>query len=372
VFDAPQATAGATGTITATISGSASTAVAILAALRPAAGTTTPANVITYSYDQANRLTRYSTTSPASSNAYAYNGDGLRVSSTDATGTHAYSWDSSGALPLLLSDGVNDYLYGPDGALLERITGATPIYLSHDRIGSVRLSTDATGAVAGTTSFDPYGNVTKRTGTSPGLFGFAGEYTDPTGLIYLRARYYDPATAQFLTVDPAYETTLTRYGYSTNSPLDHTDPTGLGPLGPVEIPDGPAGASAVQAGDPQAAADAFGQGLDIAGGGIPRQEAMFTDEQGGLPITRQSCNLCRYITLDPDHGYYLGGQLERDYATWANQVESHPAARDSAILAQQAAAYQAAGGDRGEQQRLAQYMHSLGRDSFVPSAPNFC
>lgn len=33
--------------------------------------------------------------------------------------------------------------------------------------------------------------------------GFAGEYTDQeSGLIYLRARYYDPATALFLTVDP--------------------------------------------------------------------------------------------------------------------------------------------------------------------------
>ena len=32
---------------------------------------------------------------------------------------------------------------------------------------------------------------------------YAGQYTDPaTGLQYLRARYYDPATQQFLTVDP--------------------------------------------------------------------------------------------------------------------------------------------------------------------------
>jgi RHS repeat-associated protein len=29
-------------------------------------------------------------------------------------------------------------------------------------------------------------------------FGFAGGYTDPTDLIYLIHRYYDPSTGQFI------------------------------------------------------------------------------------------------------------------------------------------------------------------------------
>lgn len=40
-------------------------------------------------------------------------------------------------------------------------------------------------------------------------------------------RYYDPATAGFLTVDPLVEATTSAYGYVDGEPLDHTDPLGL-------------------------------------------------------------------------------------------------------------------------------------------------
>ena len=41
------------------------------------------------------------------------------------------------------------------------------------------------------------------------------------------ARYYDPATAQFLTVDPRVATTLSPYGYVAGNPLNASDPLGL-------------------------------------------------------------------------------------------------------------------------------------------------
>ena len=41
------------------------------------------------------------------------------------------------------------------------------------------------------------------------------------------ARYYDPATAQFLSVDPDVATTLSPYGYVDGDPLNSTDPSGL-------------------------------------------------------------------------------------------------------------------------------------------------
>ncbi len=58
-------------------------------------------------------------------------------------------------------------------------------------------------------------------------FGYAGQYTDPTGLIYLRARYYDPTSAQFLTIDPLQATTYNPYGCTGGNPLQFTDPSGL-------------------------------------------------------------------------------------------------------------------------------------------------
>jgi RHS repeat-associated protein len=56
----------------------------------------------------------------------------------------------------------------------------------------------------------------------------SGQYTDTeTGLQYLRARYYDPTTGTFPTVDPAYDLTLSRYGDTADNPLNATDPSGL-------------------------------------------------------------------------------------------------------------------------------------------------
>jgi hypothetical protein len=44
---------------------------------------------------------------------------------------------------------------------------------------------------------------------------------------YLRARYYDPATALFLTVDPQIGATAIAYAYTDDNPLNFTDLTGL-------------------------------------------------------------------------------------------------------------------------------------------------
>lgn len=43
---------------------------------------------------------------------------------------------------------------------------------------------------------------------------------------YLRARYYDPTTAQFLTRDPMVATTRSPYGYVGGNPLNGIDPSG--------------------------------------------------------------------------------------------------------------------------------------------------
>jgi RHS repeat-associated protein len=48
-----------------------------------------------------------------------------------------------------------------------------------------------------------------------------------SGLIYLRARYYDPATGQFMSRDPLAAATGDPYGYAGGDPLNGTDPSGL-------------------------------------------------------------------------------------------------------------------------------------------------
>ncbi len=122
------------------------------------------------------------------------------------------------------------YVYGPNNTPFEQInnTTSTATYLHHDQAGSTRLLTGSTGTVTGKCSYGAYGVPTcEGTATTP--LGYDGQYTSSdTGLVYLRNRVYDPATAQFLSVDPLVGTTRAPYNYAGDNPLNEADPTGLG------------------------------------------------------------------------------------------------------------------------------------------------
>jgi RHS repeat-associated protein len=188
--------------------------------------TPTGGSATSYGYDQVGDLTSVGGAAPAS---YSYDGDGLRASKTASGSTLHFMWDGSSRLPRLLSDGTTSYVYGPDGAPLEQIDGAgTVSYYHHDQLGSTRLLTGSSGSVLASFSYDPYGNVTGSTGSVSTPLGFAGEYRDAeSGLVYMRARYYDPATAQFISRDPLELLTRQPYSYVNDNPLNGADPTGL-------------------------------------------------------------------------------------------------------------------------------------------------
>ena len=173
-------------------------------------------------WDQANHLLSYGTSS------YTYDGVGLRASKIVAGSTEAFAWDTAEGLPLVIQDGSTEYVTGPGGLPLEQINGTTVSYYHEDQLGSVRGITDASGNLVGSYLYDPYGNLLASTGTISNPFKYAGQYQDPdTGLYYLRARYYDPSTGQFASLDPAVNTTRQPYSYAAGSPLNNVDPTGL-------------------------------------------------------------------------------------------------------------------------------------------------
>jgi len=187
----------------------------------------------TFGYDQADRL--ITATIGITTSSYSYDGDGLRqsktVTTTQGTTTTAETWDSAEGLPALLQDGGTRYVMGPDGLPIEQVNadGSVQYYL-RDQLGSTRALLDSAGHTVATDSYDAYGNPTGRTDSATTPFGYAGEYTDAeTGFQYLRARYYDPATQQFVSVDPLVDQTGQPYAYVADDPLNMIDPTGLCP-----------------------------------------------------------------------------------------------------------------------------------------------
>jgi RHS repeat-associated protein len=188
----------------------------------------------TYGYDQAGNLTSVSRpeegATPKIEDTYTYNGEGLRTSQTISATTSYLAWDMSKGLPLIVNDETNSYIYGPGGLAIEEINNSTGavLYLHHDQQGSIRLLTGSTGTVTGSTTFDAYGNQVGHTGTTTSPLGYDGQYMNSdTGLIYLRARSYDPGTAQFISVDPLAGMTRLSYAYAADNPINLDDPTGL-------------------------------------------------------------------------------------------------------------------------------------------------
>lgn len=166
--------------------------------------------------------------------SYRYNASGLRAGKTVNGDTEQqFTWSADGGLPLLLAEhqgAETTYLiYGPGGQPIAQIDpDDTSSWYHHDQLGSVRLTTNASdGTQASARAYDAYGTTATASGTQP-LLDYAGQYTDPeTGYQYLRARYYDPMTGQFLTRDPLVATTEEPYAYGGSSPVNVIDPTGL-------------------------------------------------------------------------------------------------------------------------------------------------
>lgn len=186
----------------------------------------------TYAYDQAGNLT--SVLRPVEGetteikNTFKYDGTGLRATETNGASTYPMAWDTTSSLPLLLRKGNDYYVYGPEGLPIEQIISGSPHYFHHDELGSTRLLTGSTGAVIGSYRYGPFGTLDEFTGTQSTQIGYAGQYRSHTSrLIYLRARTYDPATAQFLSADPLASVSGETYAYAADNPVNSTDSSGL-------------------------------------------------------------------------------------------------------------------------------------------------
>jgi len=183
-----------------------------------------------FSYDQANRLKTASVGSTTSS--YLHDGDGKRASKTVGITTTGYVYDVNASLPVLLDDGTRKYVWGLGLDYAVDTSGNVLVYHT-DGLGSVKVLTDASGNVVQSYQTDEYGVPAASQGGVEQPFRYTGEQYDPeTGLVYLRARMYDPGMGRFLQSDPLRGSGpgisgWNRYSYVGNDLIGAVDPSGL-------------------------------------------------------------------------------------------------------------------------------------------------
>jgi RHS repeat-associated protein len=189
---------------------------------------------------------------PSGGTSYQYNGEGLRTSATTASSATDSTWDTvSGSIPLNLNDATTtgsatsttSYVYGdllfggtaPTEQITTTSSGTTVSFLVANQTGVQGVysaNAGSLGSVQEMALYSLYGNQTISTGSRVTPFGFQGSYVDSTGLIYLVNRYYDPSTDQFISMDPAVQSTDQPYVFTNDNPLNSEDPLGLCALKP--------------------------------------------------------------------------------------------------------------------------------------------
>ncbi|MFC3654106.1 RHS repeat domain-containing protein [Dyella humi] len=109
-------------------------------------------------------------------------------------------------------------------------SAGTVTYVYTDPQGTPLAEADANGNITATFDYTPYG--TTALGNPPNGSGYTGHVNDPeTNLVYMQARYYDPATGRFLSVDPTGPTPgntfyFNRFAYVGDNPVLRVDPFG--------------------------------------------------------------------------------------------------------------------------------------------------
>ncbi|MBT1077343.1 hypothetical protein, partial [Geobacter grbiciae] len=146
-----------------------------------------------YTFDDAHRLTNIS---GAVTYQFKYDGAGNRLEATRNGVVTRYIYDASGNL-LAEADGTNAitryYIYG--NGLLAMVTSGNQPYCYHfDATGHTVALTDSSANIVNRYAYTPFGAIGNQQEGISQPFKYVGTYgvmSEPNGLYYMKARYYD-------------------------------------------------------------------------------------------------------------------------------------------------------------------------------------
>jgi len=166
------------------------------------------------------------TVAPASTTTY-------QLTATNVTGS-----TSATATVIVAGTGVpvwkRDIIYLGGVAIAE--IDANGLHELHcDALGTPRLITNAAGVVEGAQTFGPYGETLSAWGYAP-ITGYTGHLqAEPSGLIYMRGRFYSPAWHRFLNGDQGVDPNqMNQFAYVGGRPFAGVDPSGMLALSPEQ------------------------------------------------------------------------------------------------------------------------------------------
>lgn len=184
---------------------------------------------VSYSFDALHRLTSVSGATPAQ---YLYDAQNHRLEANYSGSVRRFVYDAAGNV-IAEADAANSitayYIYGK--GLLARVApdGSTLCYHPNG-IGSTIGMTDQNQNLANRYAYDSFGHVVDQIETVAQPFRFVGAHgvmTEPDGVCYMRARYYDPRTGRFISEDPkGLEAGTNLFAYAANLPTGLVDPDG--------------------------------------------------------------------------------------------------------------------------------------------------
>lgn len=183
-----------------------------------------PEGATTYSWDSRDRLTAIA--GPGLSATFAYDVLGRRVSRTVNGTSTAFIYDGLQHVGEVVGSKVNASLM--TGLALDEVFARAAltgnVALLADALGSVTREDAADGASSANARYSPYG----ESASTQQQLGYTGRESDGTGLLFYRARYYDPLQKRFVSEDPlGVAGGLNLYGYVGGDPVSFVDPTGL-------------------------------------------------------------------------------------------------------------------------------------------------